>query len=577
VSPASTCAVPGDVTRVRQLAEELLTMGVGLRDAVTVVTGTSVAGWTGPAAAAFVRLTQIDPEPYVRAARALSAAGEAVLAHAAVLAGAQRLAAEAAALSAVAPPDDPGRPQREHAADLLDLARSRVRRSGAQTAAALRQAAAIAPDRPGFVVRQLSALRSFGEELAVGVAQGASGLVLLAERLAPQSLLLDPRGYWRDEVAAATGVLGAVGHPLRTWDDAMAALREHPTRTVGSGLPTVAIGVVSGGSGAVALRGASLGARIQLHRLPGLPPGAARTVVRSVRDGHGSPIRSPDLQPYLGQAHAGGDAVRLSALDHAVANVVLRDAAAAEPRITPRVRGVASRLGAELLKPQHALKGPDSLKRKLATDLAPPGRESGEVGRALGDSVRYAVAVPDQEYAVRTVQSVGLMRAQGFRLAAAKARWTDPGYRGTNLTFRDRRSGRLLELQVHTGRSWSANLATHEDYEVARDLTRTAAERAEASGRIQGEYARVPIPAGAAHLQARLNLLGRDVEQRSVRPPLLRLPEVRAGAAGGGALGGGLGGALDSTPGPGWDGGPRMDLGARPAARAPAGRADEGR
>ena len=547
MSAASSCAVPGDVARVRQLADELGTMAVGLREAVALATGVSVAGWTGPAAAAFSRLAGIDPAPYARAAGAIGAAGEVVLSHASVLSGAQRLAAEAAALSAVAPPGAEGRLQRERAEALQHLARSRVRRSGVETAGALREAAAAAPDRPGLVVRQLMALRSLGQELATGVAQGAGGLALLVERFGPHRPLLDPRGYREDQVAVGTGALDVVAHPVRTWEDVVAGLREHPTRTVGSALPAVAIGAVTGGSGAVALRGASLGARLRLRSMPGVQPGEVGTVVRSVRDGHGSPIRRPDLKPYPGQEQPGGDGVRLSALNHALASVVVRDAAAAERRITPRVRGVAGRLGADLLKPQHVLKSPDSLKRKLATDLARPGATSTEVARRLGDSVRYAVAVPDELYAARTLEAVRFMRAEGFALATAKARWTGPGYRGTNLTFRDRRTGRLLELQVHTDRSWSANVATHGDYEIARDRTRTAAERAAASRRVGREYARVPTPAGAAGLQARLDDLGRDVEQRSVRPPLRRLPEVRAGAVGGGALGGGPGGALGPT------------------------------
>ena len=81
MSAASSGAVPGDVARVRQLADELRTMAVGLREAMALATGVSVAGWTGPAAAAFSRLAGIDPAPYARAAGAIGAAGDVVLSH----------------------------------------------------------------------------------------------------------------------------------------------------------------------------------------------------------------------------------------------------------------------------------------------------------------------------------------------------------------------------------------------------------------------------------------------------------------------------------------------------------------
>jgi hypothetical protein len=557
MTAAATCAVPGDAARVRQLADELRTMALGLREAVTLTGAASAPGWAGDAAAAFARLTHVDPEPYARAAAALGAASEAVLAHASVLAGAQRLAAEAAALSAAAPPGEDGRVHRERAERLLALARSRLRGSGRQTAVVLRQAAGAAPEQPGLLGRQLTALRAMGLELTTGVAQGVGSLALLAERFGPQRQAVDPGGY-RDDVAvaavaAARGTVDAVAHPVRTWDAVAASVQAHPVRALGAALPALAIGAFTGGTGAAALRGASLGARVTLRRTPGLPPGRASAVVRSVRQGNRSSIRRPDLQPYLGPAQPGGDRVRLSAVDHAVARVVLRDATASEPRITPRVRKVAQLLATDLLQPEHVLKGADSLTRKFATGLPVLGAGPDVVGRGLSDSVRYAVAVPDDLYAARTVQVIHGMRREGFRLAAAKVRWTGEGYRGTNLTFLDPHTGRLLELQVHTPASWSANLATHEDYEIARDPTRSKTERTAARARIAHQYDAVPSPPGTAELGARLknplDPLSPEAAQRSVRPPLRRLPEVQAGAATGGAAGAAVGAVTGSSGG----------------------------
>jgi len=182
--------------------------------------------------------------------------------------------------------------------------------------------------------------------------------------------------------------------------------------------------------------------------------------------------------------------------------------------------------------------------------------------------VRYAVAVPDDVYVARTVDAVRAMRAEGFRLAAAKARWSGPGYRGTNLTFLDPRTGRLFELQVHTPGSWSANVATHADYEIARDPTRSGAERSAASARIQALYDGVPSPAGAAELQSRLRWPGPDVDQYSVRPPLRTLPEVHVGALAGGAAGGASGTAVGTAPGTAVGTAPGGALGTAPGKAA---------
>jgi hypothetical protein len=274
-----------------------------------------------------------------------------------------------------------------------------------------------------------------------------------------------------------------------------------------------------------------------------------------VRDGHRSPIRRTDLRPYVVAGAPDGPPV-LSPVDHAVAGVLLRDAAWAEPEITARLRRVAQDLGTELLQPEHARKGAGSLKRKVATDLPEDRGDITVVGRKLRDSVRYAVAVPDDVYATRTLAAVGTMRRNGFRLTTAKARWGDEGYRGTNLTFLDPRTGRLLELQLHTLASWGANVATHKDYEIVRDLSRPQPERDAAGRRLAALYEAVPSPPGVATLQTQLDRRV-DVDQRSMRPPAHRLPAVRAGGAVGGAAGAAASGAASGSASGGAGGRPQ--------------------
>jgi hypothetical protein len=102
---------------------------------------------------------------------------------------------------------------------------------------------------------------------------------------------------------------------------------------------------------------------------------------------------------------------------------------------------------------------------------------------------------------------------------------------------------------MHTPDSWSANVATHADYEIARDPTRSGAERSAASTRIQALYDGVPSPADAAELRTRLRWPRPDVDQYSVRPPLRTLPEVHVGVLAGGAAGAASGTAVGTAPG----------------------------
>jgi hypothetical protein len=113
-------------------------------------------------------------------------------------------------------------------------------------------------------------------------------------------------------------------------------------------------------------------------------------------------------------------------------------AAAAEARLTPVLEAVAEAVGGELLGLEHRLKPADSIRRKVAEELADcPNSSVAEVLARMKDAVRYTVGLP----------------AEGFddvREALIAA-----GYEHVRDQFwRD--GEQLFEVQLHTPDSYAA-------------------------------------------------------------------------------------------------------------------------
>jgi hypothetical protein len=515
------------------------------------------ADWTGPASMTFASLLDQQPAAYTRAAQAMSSAASALRSHAAVLEAARQDADDAVRLDVAAAhatlrwlctgspseprlagsPGDPGRTARQQALDQVALATRRARESAASTATCLRHAAHQAPERPGFAERAARSVGGFVRDVELGTTETVTSAASLALRLDPGRLVRDPVGYTGDVATTGAGVAHVVSRPeelaaavadVDTW-------RESRGRWVGHLLPDVLLGLTTAGAAPVAERSATTAVRVA-GRIGPKDVRHALTQALDVQAGTGrSPLRLRDVRPHLTQPDVAGYRTPVSAVDTAVGRRVARDSRWAERLITPRVQQAAAELRSSLLTDgavvhlqglDNAVKGQDSLLRKLVTESA-PGQPAAQLAPGLNDTVRYTVTVPDDRYVKGAVDAVTAVERQGPRLTAAKNSWGGERYQGLNLTFHDPLTGRPFELQVHTPDSWRATVDTHGDYEWFRSEGVDPALRADYARRIAARFALVPRPDDVDRLTDLLRPLTGPA--RMTTPELASLPDVGRG------------------------------------------------
>lgn len=314
----------------------------------------------------------------------------------------------------------------------------------------------------------------------------------------PNRLLSDPVGWAADARQLAAGVRAAAGHPGQV---ALAVvdwptLRENPERWVGHLLPDLLAALATGGLAPVANRGVGLGVRAAAVLAPPTVRAELRAVEATARVTSRSRLRASDLRPY---GRRGAD-VRLSATQHLLTATLARDARWAQRDLTPRVQQATRSLDVRLQGLEHAVKSRDSLYRKVSDRLALPGTSIDSVVPQVNDTVRYTLVADPHRYAGAVRDAVPALQRQQLTLVAAKDFWGGPRYQGLNLTFGDARTGRLVEVQVHTPASWEATVQTHGDYERWRQAGLADAERAQLAAAIGAVYARVPTPPGLSAL-----------------------------------------------------------------------------
>jgi hypothetical protein len=141
------------------------------------------------------------------------------------------------------------------------------------------------------------------------------------------------------------------------------------------------------------------------------------------------------------------------------ADALVQQARAVEPRITASVADVAQAAGGRLVGDTCRLKSADSVRRKLAENLAGdvPLREA---VATMKDSVRYSIGLPDAGYTAGVETAIRHLVEQGFRPADFRSRWDGPGTGGLFTTWSDPHTGQLFEVQFHTDASYQATHAS---------------------------------------------------------------------------------------------------------------------
>ncbi|MFG3099440.1 hypothetical protein ACGFZL_02725 [Streptomyces sp. NPDC048182] len=180
----------------------------------------------------------------------------------------------------------------------------------------------------------------------------------------------------------------------------------------------------------------------------------------------------------------------------------LRESAAAEPRITDTLQQITHRVDdGRLIGLEYRLKGEESLKRKLATELLDDfDLRAEDALTGVKDSVRYTVEIPSSGYTRGVQQAVDTLQARGFENVTFKNTWESNGYKGINSTWRDPASGRIFEVQFHTPESFTAKMDGHILYEKER-LPGVSAENLKTIRAEQHDlFGKFPVPHGASEV-----------------------------------------------------------------------------
>ena len=508
--------VPGVPSRVVDLAEQLEAMARGFRVADRLLGASSAAGWHGAAALAFKAFVSSMSLPYARAARVLSGAAQAVRSHADVLAAAQRAGDDAVDLDlrATAMMATPGPPSagivppalalgmQRRALALVEKARAEVRASAAVAAESLRAAADAAPDEPTGLVRLVRGLIELQRELQLGAFESTVATVSAVALYSPNRLLSDREGWGRDMSALVTGLDQLRQHPgqgvktLVDWEN----LWHNPGRFAGHLAPDVAAGFATGGASLVANRGISLGVRAAAVVTKGQTRAEIRAAMSISRATGRSRLLTRDLRGYICVPNEFGHSVRLTPGQNLATAALARDAAWAEHDITARVLAAARSVNLRSEGLEHAVKERQSLSRKVSERVARPGASLTTVIPLINDTVRYTLVAEPGTYVSKAGQTITALKQQQMLLVHAKNSWGGERYQGLNLTFADPRTGRLLEVQVHTPDSRQAGLDTHQDYERYRQAGTPPELKDQLAERIRRVYEQVERPAGIGGL-----------------------------------------------------------------------------
>ncbi|MEU3405342.1 ATP nucleotide 3'-pyrophosphokinase [Streptomyces sp. NPDC006670] len=197
------------------------------------------------------------------------------------------------------------------------------------------------------------------------------------------------------------------------------------------------------------------------------------------------------------------DGLCLDATDNRKVDAYLAHARAAEKEISSDVKAAAILSQAELVGFDHRLKSPDSLKRKVATDLKEhPERNTDDVLARLTDAVRYTLQWSDKDYVAGVTLASKALSIWDNDSTKWSNTWGRKGYKGLNTGWRAPGSRQLFEVQFHTPASKYAQEETHKLYEEQRLPSTSPERKKELQEQQDAIFASVPVPDGAPALAA---------------------------------------------------------------------------
>lgn len=149
-------------------------------------------------------------------------------------------------------------------------------------------------------------------------------------------------------------------------------------------------------------------------------------------------------------------------------------------RITETIRTLTHAAGGKQYGLKAKFKSPKSLARKiydraLAKTGKPADTTAKEVGAEreaaaeMGDVIRFTSVLPNKDYARGVDRIVAGLERSGFKVTEVENKWVEgKPYKGVHIGVVSP-NGQVIELQVHTQRSWAIKeRRLHKPYEVIR-------------------------------------------------------------------------------------------------------------
>lgn len=186
---------------------------------------------------------------------------------------------------------------------------------------------------------------------------------------------------------------------------------------------------------------------------------------------------------------------------------ILEEVRTEEPAVTASVHSAAADIGGSCRGLAFRMKSPDSLARKLDNEMGKTSRQqSGHpfdaeaIARGESDdALRYTIALERHEDLPAGLgRMIGSLRAQGWEPIEVKDSYlSGNSYKGLHLIARTPEH-RVVEVQLHSEESVRIKESIHEDYEIARDRSRSRADTRAAARRCIEASRQASSPAGLA-------------------------------------------------------------------------------
>lgn len=175
----------------------------------------------------------------------------------------------------------------------------------------------------------------------------------------------------------------------------------------------------------------------------------------------------------------------------AVTSALRESAVARAAQVTPLLQQIAAEQGSKLVGLQFAIKGEESLARKIESRVKLLGIDPAKV--PISDALRYTMVSDANTLAASTASAIEKLQLNGFKVQADNFWVRGDTYNGINADVFDPK-GQRFEFQIHTPDSLALKESTHADYEIMRDLSKPVSVRSAAFQRMVQVADAMPLP-----------------------------------------------------------------------------------